>query len=341
MEISIIMPVYNETVLLERSICSVISQSFTDWELIIIDDGSTDDIGQYCEEYLKSDSRIHLYRQKHRGQSAARNYGLSLAQGRYVAFADADDYMHPQMLEQLHHDIAKNGVKIAISAFRRVNKMVSVREYKRKTTEIWDFSGDSADLNAAVRKDDVYVWNKLYDKLLFEGINFREGRFYEDTVIMLYLFHKAGRVSYNPNILYFYYVNPKGTIHTYSEKKIGDCLWAYEERIRYYYNKMYHTDLEHATHTFLYMAYELYSDAALHCGEHTEKIRRKIRKRVKNVFSRYGLVNCLPFHGRIRYKMFLFYPALFEAELVFRRFRKNFCSGFILGHDKGTDDLCL
>ena len=323
MEISIIMPVYNEKVLLKRSISSVINQTFRDWELIIVDDGSTDAILTYCEPYLNTDSRIQLYRQKHAGLAAARNYGVSLAHGKYIAFVDADDYMHPQMLEQLYDDIKASQVKLAIGAFTRFQKLAPMKNYERVTPEIWDLSIDSTDLAKAVRKDNVYAWNKLYDKSLFEHLKFGEGRFYEDTAVMHLFWEEAGRVSYNSNVLYYYYTNPKGIIQTYDAKKIGDCLWAYEKRIRYYYDKQYITDLEHVTHTFLYMAYELYENGAQHCGIRKEEIRRKIRKRVKRVFLKYNLEQYFPFHGRVRYRMFVYYPSLFEAELAFRQMRRK------------------
>lgn len=323
MEISIIMPVYNDTVLLRRSISSVINQTFKDWELIIIDDGSTNTISAYCEMYMNSDSRIRLYRQMHAGLAAARNYGVSLAQGKYIAFLDADDYMHPQMLEQLYRDIQKSGVKLAICNFTRFQSLEPAKQYEYKSPEIWDVSGDSADLKKAVRKDNVYAWNKLYDKSLFDKLKFINGKFYEDNAVMHLFLNEAGRVSYNSNVLYYYYINPNGIVQTYDSKKIGDCLWSYEERIRYYCEKRYETDLEHVTHTFLYMAYELYDDATQRCGGRKAEIRRKIRKRVKKVFLKYNLETYLPFHGRVRYRMFIYYPSLFEAELAFRHIRRK------------------
>lgn len=322
MEISIIMPVYNETVLLKRSIGSVIEQTFRDWELIIVDDGSTNMISAYCEIYLNADSRIKLYRQAHTGLAAARNYGVSLAKGRYIAFLDADDYMHPQMLEQLYKDIQVSGVKLAICNFTRFHNLEPVKRYEYQKPEIWDVSADSPDLKSSVRKDNVYAWNKLYDKSLFDKLKFIKGRFYEDNAVMHLFWNEAGKVSYNSNVLYYYYTNPNGIVQTYDSKKIGDCLWAYTERIDHYYTKQYKIDLKHATHTFLYVAYELYDEGAIRCGNYKKEIRRKIRKRVKKVFEKYDLETYLPFHGKIRYRIFIKYPNLFEAELALRQFRK-------------------
>lgn len=335
MEISVIMPVYNETYLLQRSIESVRNQTFTDWELIIIDDGSTKDILPYCIKYLKEDKRIRLYRQKHAGQATARNRGLDLAKGRFISFADSDDYMHPQMLEQLHRDIMSTDTKIATADFASVRKLPVMKECHYSAPAIWNVMQDSSDLQTAVRKDNVYLWNKLFDRSLFQEICFPKGRFYEDTAVMHLLLDKAGKVAVNSNVLYYYYHNPRGTVHTFDERKIRDCLWAHEERIHFYYTKNYENDLHHVTHAFLYKAYELYARKAGVNDKEKRQISRKIRKKVRKVFRTYHLEKYLPLHGKIRYGAFIIAPWIFEAELGFRPIGRKIIYSFC------KDRVCL
>lgn len=324
MEISIIMPVYNETVLLKRSISSVIRQTFTNWELIIVDDGSAEAVIKICQEYVGKDSRIRLFHQKHSGQAAARNRGLSMAEGRYVAFMDADDYMHPRMLEQLYQDIVTTNTRIAVCGFKRFRQLPQISVCELCKPKIIKVSGDSKNVRHATIKDNVYLWNKLYQRSLFEHIKFKNGRFYEDLAVMHKLFAEAGIISYNRNVLYFYYQNPAGTIQTLDEKKIADYIWAYEQRIKYYYYEKYETDLEHVTHAFLYKAYELYMTNRVKEETSKKKIKKKLRKCVNNVFKQYELVQYLPFHGKIRYWAFIGCPPVFEAELWCRKWYKRF-----------------
>lgn len=323
MEISIIMPVYNETGLLKRSISSVLNQTFSDWELIIIDDGSTDDVMKICQKYAANDSRIRLFHQKHSGQAVARNHGLSVAEGQYLAFMDADDYMHPQMLEQLYRDIVATGTRIAVCGFQRIMHLPQISACELCKPKIIKVAGDSKSVKHAVIKDNVYLWNKLYHRSLFDNIKFQNGRFYEDLAMMHGLFAKAEKISYNRNVLYYYYQNPHGTILTLNEKKIADCIWAYEQRLKFYYHKKYETDLNHATHAFLYKAYELYNTIDLDSKERTRKIKKKIRRRVHQVFSVYDLVNYLPIHGKIRYWAFIYCPLVFDADLYLRKWYKH------------------
>lgn len=324
MEVSIIMPVYNETDLLKRSISSIRNQTFQDWELIIVDDGSKDDVKRICESYVKGDSRIHFYGQKHSGQANARNLGLSLAQGNYIAFADADDVMHPQMLEQLYANIVSTGRSIAVCGFKPVKQLPEYPVYEKCNCKVIDVFKDSKTVKSAKIKDNVYLWNKLYCRSLFEDIRFAAGRFYEDLAIMHQLFAKAGEISYNPNVLYYYYRNPHGTIDTVDEKKIKDCLWAYGERIRFYVQGGYKKDLNHVTHSFLYKAYALYNIVEEKDVGDKTKIKKIIRRRVKNTFFTYDLVKFLPIHGKVRYWAFVYYPVVFEADLWRRAWCKRF-----------------
>jgi len=111
--ISIIVPVYNVEQYLSRCIESILNQTFQDFELIMIDDGSTDDSPSICDKYQKKDKRISVIHQKNAGQAAARNTGVKVASCEWIHFVDSDDFIHPQMLEYLWHAVEKNDAALA------------------------------------------------------------------------------------------------------------------------------------------------------------------------------------------------------------------------------------
>ena len=321
MKISIIMPVYNAECFLERSIQSVIKQSFRDWELLLIDDGSKDKSATICKGYAEKDKRILFFQQKHKGQAAARNLGLKKAGGEYIAFLDADDYMHASMLDILYNNIISTETDIAVAdyAYKEAELFSSKNAKTNACREICFLSGESHTIKDIQQKANVYLWNKLYKKELFEQKSFPEKRFYEDTAIMHLLFEQANNIVWDSRKLYFYYQNSKGTVNRLSKKKIKDCLWAYSQRIDFYYKKGYVNDLEHAMHVYLYKAYKLYGQVTGRHGKN-EGIKIYIRKMVKHTFERYKLEEKLPFHGKIRYKAFIFYPPLFELYTKLKSF---------------------
>ncbi len=326
MEISIIMPVYNAEWFLQRSIKSVLKQSYSDWELLIIDDGSEDGSLEISRGYELADKRIRVFEKKHSGQAAARNLGLNNAEGKYIAFLDADDYMHPCMLEFLYQKMVSYQADMAVVDYAICkNDLCKERRPTNGNCEAVSLSHDSRTQSEILKKSNVCLWNKLYRKELFEQIRFEEKRFYEDTALMHVLFDKAKNIVWTDKKLYFYYQNPKGTILELSEKKVIDGLWAYGERIKFYYRKRYGRDLKNAMFMYLYKAYEWYERAA-ECPKQKNRIRMIIRKDVKQLFYKFQLEKLLPFHGKLRYKMFLYFPLAF---LVYTKLKKLVCANSI------------
>ena len=115
--ISVIIPVYNVVNYFDRCINSIINQTFKNLEIIIVDDGSTDGSSEACDKIAKIDNRIKVIHQINMGLSAARNAGLNIATGEYIAFVDSDDYLHPRMYEILYKEMTKNEVDMVICEF--------------------------------------------------------------------------------------------------------------------------------------------------------------------------------------------------------------------------------
>ncbi len=121
-QISVIVPVYKVEKYIHRCIDSILNQTFTDFELILVDDGSPDNCGAICDEYAKSDSRVVVIHKENGGVSTARNTGLDVAVGKYIAFCDSDDYWATDMLEMLSGIIEADDVDIVVSGFQRVDE---------------------------------------------------------------------------------------------------------------------------------------------------------------------------------------------------------------------------
>ena len=180
--ISIIVPVYKVEKQLNKCIESILNQTFKDYELILVDDGSPDNCGHICDEYEKKDSRIKVIHKKNGGLSDARNAGLDIALGKYIGFVDSDDIIHPQMYEKLYNCINKSNLDIVQCKFKRfksieeININISDSELNFKEYNSQDAIIDLIDNN----KINVNAWNKLYKRELFQNERYPKGKIHED-----------------------------------------------------------------------------------------------------------------------------------------------------------------
>ena len=178
-KVSVIMPVYNTEKYLERAVQSIIDQTIINWELILVDDGSTDQSSAICEHYSGIDSRIKFFRQNNRGPSDARNKGIEKATGEYIAFLDSDDWFTLDMLETMTSICDEYNVEIACCSFFIAHENGSIIEQSKTGTEfellntkeaIYELIND--------RRIQSFLWNKMYKRQLFEGILFPVGKHY-------------------------------------------------------------------------------------------------------------------------------------------------------------------
>ena len=211
--ISVIVPVYKVEQYLPRCVESILGQTYTDIEIILVDDGSPDKCGDICDEYAREDSRIRVIHKENGGLSDARNAGIEIAQGELITFVDSDDYIAPTMIEHLLEKMNQYGADISICPFQ----------------PIYDDSAECADTAAAAAiGDDVVMtgmeamgelfvtidcppvtsWGKLYKAELFSqtGIRFPVGRINEDVYTTYKMFYHSKRVVYTNHKLYYYLI---------------------------------------------------------------------------------------------------------------------------------------
>lgn len=238
-EISIIIPVYNVEHYLDRCINSVLNQSFKNFELILINDGSTDNSLNICSKYADIDKRVRLISQINKGQGAARNTGLKYAKGNYICFIDSDDFIEKNYLSTLFNNIEKSDSDISACEYYLTNdvgKKNSVIGFNAPQ-DIYVLSGKETFAYLCKGGSDAngVVWNKMYKKALFDNIKFKEGYYYEDEFFILPLFYQAKKVSLVKKPLYDYVQRTGSTMHTpLTLKKSQDKAIMYRERVSFF-----------------------------------------------------------------------------------------------------------
>ena len=209
--ISVIVPVYNVEKFLRYSLESVINQSYKNLEIIIVNDGSTDESKNICKEYEEKDKRVKLINQKNQGLSAARNAGLNIATGKYVGFIDSDDIISLKFYECLYKLLKETNSDVSECASVQISDE-DLFNGKTKFDDIdnMDFiTTDSLGALNRINNEDTYiigksvvVWNKLYKMELFKDIRFPVGKRYEDDLTTYKLFNKIHKLVSTEKVLY-------------------------------------------------------------------------------------------------------------------------------------------
>ena len=237
--ISVIVPVYKVEKYIHRCVDSILGQTFTDFELILVDDGSPDSCGAICDEYAAKDDRVIVIHQKNGGLSAARNAGMEVADGEYYHFVDSDDVIYPDCLRILMTCIQNTGAEIAIGRFKRV--------YEESVQEDWflPWNGkcvtkSNLETLSCLFEDPenlpslVSACGTLWHCRLFNGIRFPAGRLFEDEFVTYKLYHRAEFISLVDVMLYFYFVNENGITQNMTIEKRFDEYDAQWERLKYF-----------------------------------------------------------------------------------------------------------
>ncbi len=230
--ISVIVPVYNVEKYLDNCVQSILRQSYTNLEIILIDDGSTDKSSQLCDEYSQKDKRIKVIHKKNGGQSDARNVGITVATGKYIAFVDSDDYIDEQFLEQLYLAIKKNKSDISMCKYKKTYKL------NEKNKKIYNkciiYSPEEALRELLLFQNaDNYIWNKLYKKELFFKLSFKVGKKMEDLGIIYLIFSKAKKIVSIDYEGYFYVQREGSTMWQVNSQLILDTMEMVNERFDY------------------------------------------------------------------------------------------------------------
>lgn len=234
-KISVVVPVYNIEEYLPRCIESILNQSFDDFRLILVNDGSTDRSGEICDEYKEKDFRIKVIHQENMGLSMARNVGLDSSKEEYITFIDSDDYVHKDMLKILYRTLRKYKCDISVGQFKLSYDDERIEDEELDSESITKDNRQAVDMIVGESNANMIVaWGKLYKKSLFDNIRYPQGKYHEDEFVTYKLLYNSKRVVINTEQLYYYTQRSQSiTGQRYSLKRL-EKLEALKEAIDFF-----------------------------------------------------------------------------------------------------------
>ena len=230
--ISIVVPVYKVESHLSRCVDSILSQTFTDFDLILIDDRSPDQCPQICEEYAKTDSRIHvIHHDRNLGLSAARNSGIDWAfeesDSKWITFVDSDDWVHPIYLEALLNAVRNHSLSVCYRSISHGENPPPVQNYSFTVLKTEDYY-------LTYMGNSTVAWAKLYAKELFRSIRYPVGKIHEDEFVTYRLLFQFDEISFIRQPLYVHFINPDGImLQPWTPRRL-DAVDAFEAQLDFF-----------------------------------------------------------------------------------------------------------
>ncbi len=236
--VSVIVPVYNVERYVKKCIESIVEQSFSNLQIILVDDGSTDSSGKICDDMKSKDARIEVHHIENRGLSGARNYGMKYIEGDYLVFVDSDDFIGNHHIENLYNALANDpeahlSVTSYTCFYEGQTKAVPIPS-EDKNCSLEPIEALSIATGISSKKSfQEYAWGKMYDKSLFPLIAFPEGKLYEDRYVCYKIILHSGSIAYENSNDYFYLCDRTGSITNSRDLRHLDCLKATESMMEY------------------------------------------------------------------------------------------------------------
>lgn len=231
--ISIIVPVYRAEKYLAKCVESLLSQTYKNIEIILVDDGSPDKSGEICDQFREKDRRVKVIHQDNGGQSKARNMALSVAKGEYIGFVDSDDWIDSDMYSVLFDNLQLSQSDISCCQFRRVDEDGNTADtvLEKKVNSYDNLSAMKVLIED--REIGSHPCTKLFKCGLFKDVQFPIGRVYEDIAIMHIIFSKAKRVVVTSERKYNYLINANSTSYTQTPKWGYSLFCAFGDRYEF------------------------------------------------------------------------------------------------------------
>lgn len=282
-KIAVIIPVYNIRLFLERCINSVLLQTYSDYDVYLIDDGSTDGSAEICD-YYKDKSNFFVIHQDNKGLSGARNSGIDRALPKkiykWITFLDSDDWIDQRFLEILVDASKKIENKVIVSSYTREITGASIQE----NFDPIQLSADDFLVN--YNTNATIACGKLYDTKLFESVRYPEGRIHEDEFVTYKVLDASKFITFVNIPLYFYYYNPNSIMNSKWKTNKLDSIIAFEEQIQYYKKKGNNRMVSFCVHkyqtglAFQYLGAERSDLPTTQKIQIMKKLKRKLRKSV-------------------------------------------------------------
>lgn len=231
--ISVIVPIYKVEKFLPSCIDSILAQTYQNLEIILVDDGSPDNCGLICDQYAKKDSRIVVIHKENGGLSDARNAGLDICKGEYIAFVDSDDLLHQDFVNALLCNIAD--CDMILCRYRKFVDEESL-DHITGTQGLQVFTGFALLENMNLFSDSVLIvaWNKLYKKEIWQALRYPIGRLHEDEYVIHHILGKCETVGVLDSRLYYYRQREDSITAVMTPKRYIDCMGFYLDREDFY-----------------------------------------------------------------------------------------------------------
>lgn len=307
--ISVIVPVYNTALFLRECIESILGQTYCDFEIVLVDDGSTDGSGEICDRFALQDSRVKAFHCENHGVSAARNFGLEHSDGDFIVFVDSDDSIKPVMLETMLNEIKRSKADLVICRVKAVSERGDfLRESPLFSADETVLSGDEMLKKFVLSPKLSYVvpWNKLYRKKCFDGILYPEGKMHEDEFVIHRIFGNCESVSCINDILYDYRIRSNSIMNKKMSVKRLDGIYAYLDRVDYFIAR----DEFMLAQKSLYAAACRLTDLCIYISENTGKERSYFSSEIIRRENAIG-ISFLSAKEKIKLKAFALSPSLY------------------------------
>ena len=225
-KVSVIVPIYKVEKYLNKCIDSIINQTYTNLEIILVDDGSPDNSPKICDEYAKKDNRIKVIHKQNNGVSSARNVGLDISTGDYIMFIDGDDYIELNMIECMLKNMFDNDVDIVVCNINYVYKDKEFIKYDESDRILNNYDAMKEFIRDGIVQ--AVVWNKLYKKSIIKDMKFIINKIHEDEIFSYEAISKANSIYYNSNPFYNYIQREDSITGKFSIQRLDAVEAAYE-----------------------------------------------------------------------------------------------------------------
>jgi glycosyltransferase involved in cell wall biosynthesis len=308
--ISVVVPIYNVENYIRRCVNSIINQSYTNLEIILVDDESPDNCPKICDEYSENDKRIKVIHQKNAGLSGARNAGINVAKGECIAFVDSDDFLANDFISILYQALNDTNSDIAMCKYEYV-KGDSLTQ-SNKPGENYIFTGVEMIENMYSTDGAFFIvaWNKLYRRTLFDTIRYPKGKIHEDEATTHKLYYEAKQAVFVDRFLYGYFVGGESITRKKFNRNRLDWAWSVEQRLDFLEEKQLVKILPTAIRAYADGVVDLY----FQCREllpNSKKEQKLLKAKISNATKRVKKYGSFPIKTRIGYTLFIVMPSIY------------------------------
>ncbi|MFA9376694.1 MAG: glycosyltransferase family 2 protein [Lachnotalea sp.] len=312
--VSVIVPIYNVENYIRRCINSIINQNYTNLEIILVDDESPDKCPEICEEYRDIDKRIKVIHQKNAGLSGARNAGIKVAKGEYIAFVDSDDFIDAEFIRILYQAIKDTKSDIAMCKYEYVKGDHMTQSKKPGENTVYTGVEMIENMYSLDGAFFIVAWNKLYRITLFDTICYPKGRIHEDEATTHRLYYEAKQAVFVDRFLYGYFVGGESITRKKFNRNRLDWAWSVEQRLDFLEEMQLVKILPTALRAYADGVVDLYfqcRDLLPHSKKEQKILKAKISQTTKRV-KKYGK---FPLKTRIGYELFIIMPSVYKKLL--------------------------